>query len=266
MPRTYDPETAAQVRQIADQAMSSTQDKLEQLSSLSSGSRTGSFERLIGWQTSIGNISFSLAAIGGTVLIGKDFTQPYVLISLFIMLAIGLWITLFHKRLIEHGATHDSQEVDEFRPLMDTKKKAAFELFEDPASIEKHITFMQSELNIMQLTKKNELKEVKLFKNERTDYRNDIWLAMLVTAVYFLFWPIGQKVYTTYATGNYSLIFWLVWTLLMLVILRSALNSKPDIQKVSKGKLANAKARLKDTKEYIRTIEERIESLSALVA
>ena len=156
----YPDEVAKNVKQIASNALDSTQEKIERLNTLGNGGRARSGELLLGWQTWIGNISFSLAAIGGAVLVGKDIPHPYTALSLLIFLINGLWVTLYHKRVFEKSATHASAEVDENRPLHDDKKKAAFMLWEDPGSVQKHIDFLKAEKKIMNLTIKIEKEQM----------------------------------------------------------------------------------------------------------
>lgn len=263
----YDDTTAEKMKKMASDSMDACQQKIDELNTLGSNARHTSGNNLLGWQTWIGNIAFTLAAIGGAVLLGKDTPSPYVLISLFIFLVTGLWVTLFHKRVYEQSAINGSKEVDEYRPLYDDKKKAAWEFYQEPHDVSKHIVILKHELKIMQKTKKLETKQLEEIKNERVDYRNDLWLAMLVTAVYLLFWPLGSKVFTHLQLGQgyFSLLFWLIWLLFMLVIIREALSSKSDIKASNSSKRLKTESELRHTKEFTEKIEEEISHLESLL-
>jgi hypothetical protein len=256
----YPEEVGEKLKDIASSAMDSTQGKIEQLNSLGSNARARSSDLLLGWQTWLGNISFSLAAIGGAVLIGKDLPNTYTALSLFIFLTTGLWVTLYHKRIFEKLASNASIEADEYRPLYDDKKKAAFMLWEDPRNIQKHIDYLRAEKKIMELTKRIETAQNTDLKKERVSYLNDIWLSMVITAVYFMMYPIGDKAYGKLGLqpGWFWTIFWLIWLLFMLIIVREALASRPNIMAANKGKLQKLKNEMKHTKEYTARINEEI--------
>jgi len=261
----YNEETTAQMKEVASNAMDSAQEKISELNSMGSGSRVKTSEYLLGWQTWLGNISFSLAAIGGAVVVGKDAPHPAVLASLVIFLLTGLWIALFHKRQFEHAATNASKEVDEYRVLYDDKKKAAFKMWEVPNDATKHLAFLEQELKIMNFSSKLEKQQIKDLENGKVSYLNDIWLAMFLSAIYFLMWPTGLRVYKSFnfSPHGFNYLFWLLWLLLILIIIREAQKSKPDIESSNQSKILKTKSELKHTTEYSKEVNERIESVKA---
>lgn len=261
----YDDRTAEKLKQVARDTMDECQSKIDQLNALSGGSRLTTGKNLLEWQAWIGNISFVLVAIVGSVLIGKELPNSYVLVSLLIFLITGLWIALFQKRIYEQAAIHASKEADEYRPLYDDKKKAAWIFYQDPRSIEKHLKLLGLELNITKLTKKIEFEQQKAIGKDRIDYRNDIWLAMLVTAIYLLLWSVGSKIYSSlgWMQSYYPYLFWSVWLLFMLVISKSALSSEDDIKASNTSMRLKLKSQIKHTKEWLQQVQEQIDDLES---
>lgn len=122
----YNDSEAKKLEEIAGRAMDSVQSKIGELNSLGGNARSRSSEQLLNWQSWLGNISFTLAAIGGAVVVGKDLPSPYILASLILFLINGLWISLKHKKLFEASAVSASKEVDEIGPYTTTRKRPLF--------------------------------------------------------------------------------------------------------------------------------------------
>lgn len=259
----YNDTEAKKMEEIASRAMDSVQSKIDELNSLGGNARSRSSEQLLNWQSWLGNISFTLAAIGGAVVVGKNLPSPYILASLILFLINGLWISLTHKKFFEASAVSASKEVDEYRPLYDDKKKAAFQLWEDPHNIDKHLAFLGWELKIMQKTKVLEKEQLAALENERISYHNDFWLGILVSAIYFLLEPVAAKVYENLAlTGSgFPYVFWLGWLLIILIIINGAFESRPRIKESSNSKILKVKSELKHTKEYTDKVQQTIEEV-----
>jgi len=263
----YDDNTAQDMKILADSAMSSTQEKIEHLNSMSNNALNSTFNNLLNWQTWIATISFTLAAIGGTVLINtKETANGFVLVSLLLFLITGLWVMLFQKRVYEYASVNASKDVNVFKPLYDNKKKAAWQFYQDPHSVEKHLNFLRCELTIMEETHKLETEQLNTIKTGKTDYRNDIWLSLLVSAVYFMLQPTGQKLYSqsNLMGSGFNYIFWLIWLLFMLIILNSALKGTKDVKVNTLSQKLKLEGELKHTEEYTTKIREQIKSIESL--
>ncbi len=260
----YDDKTATQIKKIAEDAIDSTQTKIEQLNALGASTRDATAQNLITWQSWLGNIAFALSAILGAVLVGEDSPSPYYLFSFFLFLITGLWIALSHKRLFERSVITGSSAVDEFRILYDDKKRTAFELFMEPHNVVKHLDFLHKELDLAKLGSKNEKQLLKEVRDDKTSYLNDLWLALLVSAIYFMMQPLGEKIYTqlNISPNLYIYLFWVLWASIMIIIWKyEALSNKASISDSKISKIKKMNSQLKHSKAYINRIENEIDFL-----
>lgn len=263
----YDAATAKKIKQLASESMDSTQNKIDHLNRLSGEGRFSTSNNLMGWQNWIGNISFALAAIGGAILIGKEIPEGFVLLSLLLYLLTGTWIALFHKRVFEKSAINASKDADEFRPLYDNKKKAAWRLYQEAANVSLHIEMLKKEEGISSLSVKLSKSLLKEINSEKVDYRNDIWLAMFITATYLMFWSIGQQFYDQLKLvgGYYPWFFGLVWLIIMLLIVKNAVSSNTDIVASNESKKKKVQSELRHSEEWLEQVQKEIQELNEAI-
>lgn len=259
----YDQQTAVKIKDMASNSIDAAQQKIGELDNMSSANRHQAGSYLLGWQSWLGNVSFTLSAIGGAVLLGKDAPHLTVVISLLLFLVIGIWVTIYQKRQFEHAAANATIEIDKFRPLYEDKKKAAYSLYEDPANVTKHMSLLNQELKIIKLSKELETEMLSLLRRERITYLNDIWLALIVTAIYLLIWPVFIRSYSSLQLDNQYFLPLIIsiWFLFILVIAREAMRSKVDIKRGTKSKILKVESQLRHSNEHIAEIESKLASL-----
>lgn len=260
----YDKSRAEQVHKIASESIDSTQAKITELNKQKSDANINSSNRLLNWQSWLGNVSFSLAAIGGAVLTGQEVPPSYFTIAgLFGYLVVGLWIALSHKNLFEKDNVISGLPYIKYKILHDEKKKLAFELWEDSASPHKHIAYLKQELAIQKHSEITEKERRDLLKESRINYSNDIWVALIAISTYFILNPIARNVVSKLgiAGRDFYQISLLGLVVIILFILNSALKSREDIQKATKANLKLINDQLRHTKLYINRIKREVETI-----
>lgn len=265
--KKHDKKTAENVRGIASAAMDSAQLKIDKLNSLGSSARNQSSNYLLEWQKWIGTISFSLVAIGGALITKGEFSNITLLPSLLLFFVIGIWILIEHKRQFEITASTSSIDIDNYRPLYDDKKKAAFELWEDPESIEKHIVFLEKEEKIIEYTQSlNSIQNIEL-NHDKIVYLNDIWLGMFISSIYLLLYPTYDNIILRYDIKSFlsTLIYWIILIILLLFVTNDALKSKPYILQANKSKLLKAKSEKTHTDQYLERVKSEIGYLKKIL-
>lgn len=265
--KTYKDETAVKMKEIASVAMDSAQTKIDQLNTLGSNARNQSSNYLLEWQKWVSTISFSLVAIGGALVAQGTSPHLSVFISFVLFLIVGVWILVEHKRQFERAATTSSIDIDNYRPLYDDKKKAAFDLWEDPSSIEKHLAFLKQEQKIMDYTKTlNSLQNQEL-SHDKIVYLNDIWLATFIAAIYLLLFPMYEKLAKHYELSGVmtSAIYWLLLAVFILFVIRDAQKSKPYIAQANKSKRAKTKSETRHTDGYSERVKSEIEFIEKIL-
>lgn len=264
----YDEKTALKIKEIASNAMDSSQLKIDQLNSLGANTRSQSSNYLLEWQKWISTISFSLVAIGGTIIAQGATPHILVLFSFILFLSVGIWILIEHKRQFEKTATLSSIEIDNYRPLYDDKKKAAFGLWEDPKSIEKHIAYLKQERKIMKYTQSLNLSQNKELDNNKIVYLNDVWLGAFISAIYLLLWPMIDKLSVEYEISQRLtlIIYWSLLIIFICFVVYDAKKSKSFIVLANESKLKKSKSESKHTDQYTARINDEIKYLEKLAS
>lgn len=265
--KSYTDETAAKMKEIASVAMDSAQLKIDQLNTLGSNARNQSSNYLLEWQKWVGTISFSLVAIGGALLAQGSSTHLTVLVSFVLFLIVGVWILVEHKRQFERAASTSSVDIDNYRPLYDDKKKAAFDLWDDPSSVEKHLAFLKQEQKIMDYTKTlNSLQNQEL-SHDKIVYLNDIWLGAFISAIYLLLFPMYEKLARQYELASFpsNVLYWLILVLFIVFVIRDAQKSKPYIVQANKSKRAKTESETRHTDGYSERVKSEIELLEKII-
>ncbi len=264
---TYKDETAVKMKEIASVAMDSAQTKIDQLNTLGSNARNQSSNYLLEWQKWVSTISFSLVAIGGALVAQGSSPHLSVLVSFVLFLIVGVWILVEHKRQFERAAATSSIDIDNYRPLYDDKKKAAFDLWEDPNSIEKHLIFLKQEQKIMDYTKTLNSIQNQELSHDKIVYLNDIWLGTFISAIYLLLFPTYDKLAKNYELSSFAstAFYWLLLVLFILFVVLDAQKSKPYIAQANKSKLAKTKSETRHTDGYSERVKSEIELLEKIL-
>jgi hypothetical protein len=263
----YDKETSVKVQKIASEGLVSTQAKIDQLNSMGTEQRNRASSNLFKWQEYVGNIAIGLSAIVGAGLFGDSTPSLQSFASFIILLTTGLWITLYHKITYEKQSIGPSRFTDEYRVLYDDQKKAAFELWEDPSNISKHINYLKHELRVtVQSIRdiKKQTKEIKQF-GSKISYLNDIWLAMLVIGVYLLSWNSAYQLLSHKISNTAFLVLYIsVLAIFLLTIIIVALRQREPIRKANEDTLKKLRSELRHSEAYAETIKDKIASLDDL--
>jgi putative Ca2+/H+ antiporter (TMEM165/GDT1 family) len=265
--KEYTEETAAKMKEIAGVAMDSAQSKIDQLNTLGSSARNQISNYLLEWQKWVSTISFSLVAIGGALVAQGSSPHLSVLASFVLFLIVGIWILVEHKRQFERAASTSSIDIDNYRPLYDDKKKAAFDLWEDPKSVEKHLAFLKQEQKIMDYTKTlNSLQNQEL-SHDKIVYLNDIWLGTFISAIYLLLFPMYEKLSKQYELASFpsNALYCLLLVLFILFVIRDAQKSKPYIAQANKSKRAKTESEARHTYGYSERVKSEIELLEKII-
>jgi hypothetical protein len=255
----YSKEEAEQVYRIASDAIDNAQAKIAEIDSQHSSARTNASAQLLTWQSWLGNISFSLAAIGGALVLGKEIGSWYVLVSLLGYLIVGLWIAIFHKNLMEKSVLSTGTIYQPFSQAYHQKKKLAFEMWRDPANPKRRLSFLKQELKIMNLTKAQELEIEKEYKNQKVNYSNDIWIGVVALSTYLLLRPISEQIADT--KPAYELFYWGGFATIVVVLAISALKGRTEVLKSASNSLSNNKDQQRHTKLYSNEIKHEIREL-----
>ncbi|HEY4964533.1 MAG TPA: hypothetical protein VIH90_07625 [Candidatus Saccharimonadales bacterium] len=265
--KEYTDETAAKMKEIASVAMDSAQSKIDQLNTLGSNARNQSSNYLLEWQKWVSTISFSLVAIGGALVAQGNSPHLSVLASFVLFLIVGVWILVEHKRQFERAAITSSIDIDNYRPLYDDKKKAAFDLWEDPNSVEKHILFLKQEQKIMDYTKTLNSIQNQELSHDKIVYLNDIWLGTFISAIYLLLFPMYEKLAKQYKLSNIpsGAFYWLLLLLFILFVIRDAQKSKPYIFQANKSKRSKTESESRHTDGYSDRVKSEIELLETII-
>ena len=267
MIQTYDKKTSANVKEIASIAMDEAQTKIDQLNTLGGNARNQTSNYLLEWQKWIATISFSLVAIGGALFVQGDSSHFSVLVSFALFLAVGVWVLVEHKRQFEKAASISSVDIDNLRPLYDSKKKAAFDLWEDPSSLEKHNLFLKKAQAVMEYAKSLGSVQSKELDHDKINYLNDIWLGMFVSAVYLLTYPTFETILKQYNIQSAPLLisYWLVLFIFILFIVIDIQHGTPYITQANKSKRAKTQSEIEHTDGYNERLVSQIEQLENLL-
>ncbi len=258
----YNDQVAAQIKQVASNAMDSTETKIGEIHRQKQVSRNKAIDNLSNWRNQIGNISFSLAAVSSAILVAKNSPSAYVFASLLTLLFTGIWITLLSKTRYEREISTATVEFDKVAPLYIDKKKAAFDLWEQPNDPSKHINFLEKELAIQMHGRKLTSKNLRAIKNDKPDYRNDVWIALFLSAIYLLLHSYFIELLNQYLSSPaIESFYWLLLILALLVLARQASQDVTQIKKYNEMAMRDIKNDIKHAKQYIERIQEEISNI-----
>lgn len=259
----YETKEANQISKIASNAMDNTRSDIAQLSRAKSESQINSSKNLLNWQSWLGNVSFSLAAVGGVILLDANTSSYFPLAGLFGFLIVGIWIAINQKKLFESSVNNASEPYDQYLDMYNEKKRLAFELWESPNDPKKHIEFLEQEKNIQEYAKEQLLEESDNLQKARVNYRNDFWIAIIAASVYFILQPIAQKRFFDIGISEsiFNYMFWIALVVILLMVGAGARKSRNDFKKTLPSKIQRNKEQLRHTELYTDRVQQDIKAI-----
>jgi len=247
------------IRDSAEKKLEESQSELNRIDEMGNQARTEVNRNLSSWQSWLGAIAFSLAAVSGVVLTGQS-QNYWALIATIIFLGTGVSIAVTIKRRVEKDSIIATEYIDTYRPLVDKEKELAWQIYRDPTVYE----VVNPKLEIAMREKvKFTLGEIEgvisTAEKSGVNYSSDIWLASVTTGIYLLLINPGLSFYTeAHLTSTLiPYVFGLPWILLMLIILNDALKTATLIKTANIRHLIKWRGQQATYKRYLKKMSGR---------
>jgi hypothetical protein len=247
------------IRASAESKLDELASELTLVSDLGNQARAEANRNVNSWQSWVGAISFSLAAISGIVLYG-ELDNYAALLATIIFLGTGVSITLVTKKRVEKESATATMHSDAYRPLVEREKELAWRIYADPFRYEELNPLLEDAKAAKIKYSLNETKEVIAeYKKAGIDYTSDIWLASMTTGIYLLLVQTGLDFYWNLglSQGLALPIFVLPWVLLMLIILNDAIKGSVLARSSNEAQLKRWKQQEKTYKTYLEALSSK---------
>jgi hypothetical protein len=260
----YNDHEAEQIHRIASDAIDSTQASITEISNLHGSTRTKAVFQILDWQKWLGNIAFTLAAIGAALVLGKPINSYYVPVALVGFLVVGTWIAIHNKNHNEQVLASLNKIYNEPSQLQHNRKKAAYMMWKHPADPKNRLAFLKIEKKIMDVTLRNERQHKADYEKQQINYLSDLWIALVVVSTYLLLRPLFEQFFdltTLDARKFFELGYWGFLTLILGAILYYALKSSDAVIEDNKLAIKNKKEQIRHTRGYRKEVEEEITAI-----
>lgn len=255
------------ITERAGEKMTEVKSQLERLYDLEQKRGLELRAELLGWQSWLGAIAFTLSGISGTILIDSSKTSLWTLIASLIFFSTGIWVAVFKKRQSERSLVTRSI-YPEFIKQYDKQKKSAYNAYNDPTQVNKsQLEINKAQVRILNLSINDARQKISEYEKGRISYVNDIWTCLLFLGIYFLLIPSFADVYRSFDLYDLMMIpiFILTPVLVVLLMARDAMRSRTLVLQHYKIQVDDNRYEIRKLNEYLTYLRKTNKDLQRLL-
>lgn len=248
------------IRASAESKLDNIESQLNRLDAINREARSEAVRNINNWQSWLGAVSFSLAAISGVTLnLGES--SLYAICATTIFLIIGLWIVLTLKNRFEVELVNSQQESGKHRSLLEKQKEHAWRIYQNPEVYEEVKPLLTQSIIDSMTNALDEINDmISAAKKAQVSYVADIQIVLLISGVFLLIADAALEILLNLnlAIASAGAILIGAWVVTILLIIFGTVSSVSQIEIANKIAIEKLDAQRASVEDYIDALKKSV--------